>query len=208
MEEKKSIKISLSTLFLILALIVIIAMAYYIYVGKTNTSNEISTLEANAVAMKNTIDDLQQKIDNASNTINNDSNIANSENVATELKLGTYQITEHIETDSPGYDDVGVTIADNNLCSVYEGYGRSFLGTYSIEDNKMICNTIIGRGEEGGIAYSEGNIIFEFEIIGKDEVKLVNITNKSDHILNNEALKAGRTYKLSDANIKVLIDND
>lgn len=208
MEEKKSIKISLSTLFLILALIVIIVMAYYIYVEKTNTNNEIYTLEANETVMKNTIDSLQQKIDNVSNAINNDSNIENSKNEATELKLGTYQITEHIETDGPSYDDVGVTIAANNLCSVYEGYGCSRLGTYYIEDNKMICNTIIGRGEEGGIAYFEGNIIFEFEIIGKDEVKLVNIINNSDRIFNNEALKAGRTYKLSDANIKVLIDND
>ena len=95
-------------------------------------------------------------------------NIENSKNEATELKLGTYQITEHIETDGPSYDDVGVTIAANNLCSVYEGYGCSRLGTYYIEDNKMICNTIIGRGEEGGIAYFEGNIIFEFEIIGNN----------------------------------------
>ena len=39
----------------------------------------------------------------------------------------------------------------------------------------MICNTIICRGESGGIGYSEGNIILEFEIIGKDEIKSIGI---------------------------------
>ena len=72
----------------------------------------------------------------------------------------------------------------------------------------MICNTLIYRGEEGGILYIEGNIIFEFEIIGEDELKLINITNNTDHTFANEALEVGRTYKLSNANIKVLIDND
>ena len=208
MEEKKSINISSSTLFLILALIAIIAMAYYIYLQKINTNNEISILETNAVIMQNTINNLKQKIDDASNTINNNTNIDTPENVTSELKLGTYQITEHIETEGPILNDVGVTITDNNLCSVYEGYGSSFLGTYSIENNTMICNTIIVRGEEGEITYSEGNIIFEFEIIDKNEIKLVNIINNSNRILDNEALKAGKTYKLSDANIKVLLDND
>ena len=83
----------------------------------------------------------------------------------------------------------------NNLCSVYEGFVSSFIG--------IIC-----RGESGGIGYSEGNIIFEFEIIGKDEIKLVNVINNSNDTYNDIALKSGMTYKLTDANIKVLIDND
>ena len=204
--ERKNI---LSTVLLILALIVIIAMSYYIYTEKTNTVKEISTLETNVITMQNTINDLQQKVNNNSNTNDNESNINNSENLVTELKLGSYQVTEHIEDDvGIVYDEVGVTLASNNLCSVYEGYGSSYIGTYSIENNKMICNTIICRGQEGGIGYSEGNIIFEFEIIGKEEIKLVNVINNSNNTYNDIALKSGMTYKLSDANIKVLIDND
>ena len=204
--ERKNI---LSTVLLILALIVIIAMSYYIYTEKTNTVKEISTLETNVITMQNTINDLQQKVNNNSNTNDNESNINNSENLVTELKLGSYQVTENIEDDAGvSYDEVGVTLASNNLCSVYEGYGSSHIGTYSIENNKMICNTIICRGEEGGIGYSEGNIIFEFEIIGKDEIKLVNVINNSNNTYNDTALKAGMIYKLTDANIKVLIDND
>lgn len=209
MGEKKSIKNTLQTVGLILALIVIIVMAYYIYTEKTNTDKQISTFETNAITMQNTINDLQQKVNDNSNTNDNESNITNSENLVTELKLGSYQVTEHIE-DEVGivYDGVGVTLASNNLCSVYEGYGSSYIGTYSIENNKMICNTIICRGQEGGIGYSEGNIIFEFEIIGKEEIKLVNVINNSNNTYNDIALKFGMTYKLSDANIKVLIDND
>lgn len=209
MEEKKTVKISLSTLFLIVALIVIVAMAYYIYTEKTNTNKEISTLEINAITMRNTINDLQQKVNNNLNTNDNESNVTNSENLVTELKLGSYQVTENIKDDAGvGYDDVSVTLASNNLCSVYEGFGNSSIGTYSIENNKMICNTIIGRGENGGIGYTEGNIVFEFEIMGEDEIKLVNVVNKSNRPYNDIALKSGMTYKLSDANIKVLIDND
>ena len=207
MEEKNGIRVSLSTVLFIFALIVIIAMAYYIYVEKTNTDKEISTLETNAISMQKTIDELQQKIDTTTNANDDVVNTNNSENVVTELKLGTYEVTQDIEDDAGvGYDDVGVTLASNNLCSVYEGFGSSSIGTYSIENNKLICNTIIGRGENGGIGYSEGNIIFEFEIMSEDEIKLVNVVNKSNRPYNNIALKSGMTYKLSDANIKVLID--
>lgn len=207
MEEKNGIRASLSTALFIFALIVIIAMAYYIYVEKTNTDKEISTLETNAISMQKTIDELQQKNDTTTNDEVIDTN--NSENVVIELKLGTYEITQHIEDNAGvGYDDVGVTLASNNLCSVYEGFGNSSIGIYSIENNKLICNTIIGRGQEGGIGYSEGNIIFEFEIMSGDKLKLVNVENKSDRPYDDIALKSGMTYKLSDANIKVLIDND
>lgn len=81
MEEKKSIKMSLSTVLLIFALIIIVAMAYYIYIEKTNADKEISTLQSNSVEMQNTINDLQEKIDTISNTINSNTNadINNSE---------------------------------------------------------------------------------------------------------------------------------
>lgn len=83
MEEKKSLKISLSTFLLFLALIVIIAMAYYIYTEKVHYNKEIADLEANAINMQNTIDNLQGKIDSISNTIsNNKEEISNTDNVS------------------------------------------------------------------------------------------------------------------------------
>ena len=46
MEEKKGIKISLSTLLLFFAIIVIITMFSYIYLDKVNSNKEIAELEA------------------------------------------------------------------------------------------------------------------------------------------------------------------
>lgn len=86
MENKKHIGISLSTVFLILALIIIVVMAYYIYIQKTNSDEEIATLENNAVNMENTISDLQGKIDNMSNTIETEEETNNTTNTTTETE--------------------------------------------------------------------------------------------------------------------------
>ena len=197
MDEKKSKSTGVLTFFLIITLLVIIGMAYYIYIE----NKQISTLESDTTTMKNTLIDLQQKIDTqlASNV---------STNTITDLTLGTYQITNYVQDDGPYYGDVGITITDNNLCSVYIGEGCSYLGTYTIKDNKIICNTLIERGEEGGKSYSEKNIVFEYEIIESDEIKLVNIT-PSKLFDNDPVLKYGTTYKLStNSNFKVLLDNN
>lgn len=45
MEEKQGIRISLSTLFLILAILVIAVMAYFMYVGKKSSDEQIKQLE-------------------------------------------------------------------------------------------------------------------------------------------------------------------
>lgn len=197
MDEKKSKSTGVLTFFLIITLLVIIGMAYYIYIK----NKQISILESDTTTMKNTLIDLQQKIDTqlASNV---------STNTITDLTLGTYQITNYVQDDGPYYGDVGITITDNNLCSVYIGEGCSYLGTYTIKDNKIICNTLIERGEEGGRSYSEKNIVFEYEIIESDEIKLVNIT-PSKLFDNDPVLKYGTTYKLStNSNFKVLLDNN
>ena len=197
MDEKKSKSTGLLTFFLIITLLVIIGMAYYIYIE----NKQISTLESDTTTMKDTLIDLQQKIDTQL-----DLNV--SKNTITDLTLGTYQITNYVQDDGPYYGNVGVTITDNNLCSVYIGEGCSYLGTYTIKDNKIICNTLIERGEEGGRSYSEKNIVFEYEIIESDEIKLVNIT-PSKLFDNDPVLKYGTTYKLStNSNFKVLLDNN
>ena len=79
MEEKKSVKISLSTFFLLLSILVIIAMAYYIYTEKVNSNKIIADLEANTVNMQDKIDNLQGKLDSISNTINSNTT-SNTEN--------------------------------------------------------------------------------------------------------------------------------
>ena len=77
MKKKKSLKTSLFTIFLLL---VIIAMAYYIYIEKTNHNKEIEDLEANVANMQNTNNKLQEKIGSKSNKIDSEK-ISNTENV-------------------------------------------------------------------------------------------------------------------------------
>ena len=93
MEEKKAVKISLSTLFLILAVIVIIIMAVFIIKLNSEKSAEVEKsiqLQAQVNGLNGTVDNLQGKIDSISKTINyNNSNNANIQNSNTSLNVKT-----------------------------------------------------------------------------------------------------------------------
>ena len=226
MEEKNVTKISLSTFFLILAIIAIIVMGVYIYKLKIDKKSEIqksTDLQTQVSDSNGTVSELQEKTNSISETINTsnvntsiEKNNESNEKVNTfkvanksDIKIGTYNADEEkFDGAGVGYGDCGVTLANNNLCSVYEGYGTSHLGTYSIEKNKLICNTLISRGEEGEIAYSEYNIIFEFEIINSQKIKLTKITNNSNKKLDSPGLVEGMTYSFSEnSHIKVILDD-
>ena len=226
MEEKNTTKISLSTFLLIIAIIAIVIMGVFIYKLNKDKTAEIqksTELQSQVNSLNGTVSDLQGKINNISKTINtsnvntsteknNESNEKATVSKVTDksdIKIGTYNADEEkFDGAGVGYGDCGVTLANNNLCSVYEGFGTSHLGTYSIEENKLICNTLISRGEEGGIAYSEYNIIFEFEIINSQRIKLTKITNNSNKKINSPGLVEGMTYSFSaNSHINVILDN-
>lgn len=131
MEEKKSVKISLSTVLLFVAILVIVFMAYYIYTEKTNYNKQIADLEANTANMQDTIDNLQGKIDNISNTITNNSSTSDS-NVDTDESLsltGTYT-----------NKNTKLTF-DETKFNIYLDENFSLNGSYEIVDNKIVvCN--------------------------------------------------------------------
>lgn len=82
MEEKKVIKISLSTFFLIIAIIAIIVMGVFIYKLNNEKSTEIeksAELQEKVNILNNTVNSLQSKINTVSETISNDkaTNIVN-----------------------------------------------------------------------------------------------------------------------------------
>ena len=79
MEEKKQIKVSLGTVFLVIAIILIVVMGALLYMQKTDTDRQIAELENNASKLQETINDLQGKIDNISNTINDNKVDTNTE---------------------------------------------------------------------------------------------------------------------------------
>lgn len=112
MEEKKSIKINLSTLFLIFTILIIIAMGYYIYLQKSNYNHTISNLEASNLDMQNTINNLQGKIDTISNTIN--SNTTTQPNNSEDKNLNN--------TDNK-FSDNEIKLALENYLKIFKGHG-------------------------------------------------------------------------------------
>lgn len=116
MDEKKPIKISLSTFFLILAILVIIVMGFFIYKlynEKTIATQKINDLNNEINTLEDTVNNFQQKIDSISNTItsnvtdstpnNNSSENTNSSNEPTHV--GTYKKAKTMGVDDSQMPD-------------------------------------------------------------------------------------------------------
>lgn len=100
MEEKKAIKISLSTVFLIIAIIIILIMGMYMYFQEIKYKNEILEQEKNANNLQTEVDSLQDKI---SNTINSE-------------KDSNSIVTEKQTLSGLGYT---ITLYSNNEVKIY-----------------------------------------------------------------------------------------
>lgn len=102
MEEKKTIKISLSTFFLILAIIVIVIMGVFIfkfYNDKKVADSEVKDLNNQVIGLESTINNLEGKINSLegtvnSNTNNNTNNVVNSETTTNNTTSKTFSNNE------------------------------------------------------------------------------------------------------------------
>ncbi len=142
MEEKKSIKIRLSTFFLMLAIIVIVIMAYFLYKlnnEKIAETEKVSALNSQVSNFENKVESLQGTIDNVSNIVNDTKN----ENVKTEIPKASTNISED-EKKVINYFQ-GVWTADNGEKLLAIDYGKRFCdinksnnskeyGTYTVKD--------------------------------------------------------------------------
>ena len=97
MEEKKVVKISLSTLFLILAIIIIVIMTvfmYKFYNEKIEANEKTAELQTQVSNLNGTVSNLQGKIDAISSTINsNESNTTNIDDKYNDNKNSSSQLT-------------------------------------------------------------------------------------------------------------------
>ena len=82
MEEKKKIKISLSTFFLILAVIVIVVMMFFMY----KIYNEKQTANNHITELETTVNNLKEKINNNSNIISSNNTESNEPKVLSEIE--------------------------------------------------------------------------------------------------------------------------
>ena len=200
MENKKG---SLATIFLVIAIILIVVMGALLYMQKTEADRQIAELENNASKM-------QEKIDSISNIIKDDTTSSEdkstNENKDTEkdtvndVKLGEYDLNEvdYSDPTMPNNEGCGVTLKENNECYIYEGYGSGRIGVYHVQDNKVICNTVMGKCEEGELSYFENNIIFTFEVIDNDTLKLINVENNAKNAESKDSNMSKDGYVIYD----------
>lgn len=102
MNEKKPIKISLSTFFLIIAIIVIIVMGIYIYkisVDKMKEEEKVEILNSEVTELEGTVNSLQEKINSIANTVNSntDAEIENSQTSNEEVKFSNDEIKKSLQ---------------------------------------------------------------------------------------------------------------
>ena len=180
MEEKK--KGSLSTVFLVITIILISIMGACIYRKKIEADKKITGLENQIIEFQEIINKLQKQ-----NTPGN-------------VKLGEYDLNEVDYSDPtlPNNEGCGVTLKENNECYIYEGYGSGRIGVYYIQDNKVICNTVIGKCEEGELSYFENNIIFTFEVIDNNTLKLIGVENNAKNAASKDSNESKDGYVIYD----------
>ena len=136
MEENKN-KTKLSTFIIVLAILVIIIMAGYIYMQKVSSDREISGLKSDAEGLKNTVAELEGKLDSISNLANNtknenkvDSKQSESNNSKQYTIDGVYEcVDENI------FESMTYTFSNGRV--KFESLG-STEGTYEIKDNKIL----------------------------------------------------------------------
>ncbi len=190
MGEKKTIKISLSTVFLILAIIAIIVIGVCIYGLNMDITKEIqknSSLQAQIDGLSSAIKKLQERTDAIDEKIGDNSG----------LKLGSYMIDEVRE---PGNECFVQLILDNKFKIYNKETGYSHAGKYEIKDNNLICNSesLIFGGAEYMHAYEE-NMVFTFKIINNKKLELLSIDEKErkEEIPDyKDGLKVGMTFSI------------
>ena len=201
MNEKTPIKINLSTFFLVITIIVIIIMGIFLYIEKTNSDKTIAELENSNSDMKNTIDNLQNKIETIATTIGSDTSNDTIQNQATAIPTnvsssststnltyssikGTYEgtVTDHDETGT-----VYLTLCENGMY-LYEdiiGTSGASQGYYTITDNELTLYQIVRRGNDPGVHIEKTTI----------NLKISSINTITDNKLNTTLKKSSDTVR-------------
>ena len=159
MEEKKTIKISISTFFLIIAIITICIMGYFLYSSNTKANDMISKekeLNAKIAKLEDDIASKQSQANATSNIVNSEntnSNNDNNDNSTIENNLtfsslsGVYVGDAKVEpgTTPDGETEVTLYLYENGSF-VYNdspGLGSGKVGYYTFSDNNLILHEVL-----------------------------------------------------------------
>lgn len=204
MEEKKSLKISLSTLLLLFAIIVIVVMGYFIYKfynEKITATEEITNLNNQISSLESTVNRLQETINNVSTTINN------SQNNNTETSDNKYtEINDNLE----GIDVLYVTnVVNNNNTYTLRGV---LYTQYTLSNAEL--QQIINKGsmkinnENYIIKNSETSNEYDlYESNAENPLYKIKQTNSNNYYLEAQA-QISDVWKLTNKYKEITVSND
>lgn len=190
MEQKKSKAPIILSIFLVIAIIAICVMAYFIYTlssDKKSAEDEAKKLNQEILNLENMTNDLQEQINSTSNTV------STSTNETITLKAGTYVVQGINVTPDENYGIESITLSADGSFSANLPLGTSYIGTYTFENNTLICTATQETNlEGGGSSNTSANLTFEFTIVDSEDLRFSR-TSSSD--LNTTV---GMIYKFED----------
>lgn len=190
MEDKKTIKITLSTFFLILAIIVICVMGFFLY-----------NLNSKNVAMSSYQTELNSKIANLENEISNlndvESNHSNMESNITFSSLrGMYVGNAEVEPGTTPNEETEVRLyLYENGSYRYEnmpGLGACDVGYYTFDDDNLILHQVVACGNDIGRSIVSKTVTLKINhnnTIQDNELK-VTLKKSSDKIEESDVISS------------------
>lgn len=208
MDEKKELKISLSTFLLVLSLIAIIIMAYFIYKLNNEKMAEIEknkNLNSQASSLQTTVNQLQEK--------NNDMNSQISKIITPKDISGIYTYSKKL--DEQTQVSYLLILYPNGTFdydhSVYAAGGE--IGNYVIDGNTIILNKLFYTFSDASIDATSGESKLTINDDGSisDSNKYFDLSDYNVDLSNvklNKASKQQETeYMKNQYNINQIIDN-
>lgn len=148
MKEENVVKISLTTLLLLLAIIAIIVMGYFMYKlnnDKKAEAQKSTELQSQVDNLSNTVDELQGKINKVPENVPSNDSTKDS----TEYQISGTYYQENAQGDEPNY-----TFSGNN--KVVYGSLWTCSGTYTIIDNTIKITFTSAADPDGNAASVKG----------------------------------------------------
>ncbi|MCI8410998.1 MAG: hypothetical protein HFJ40_00820 [Clostridia bacterium] len=197
MEEKNTIKISLSTFFLILAIIAICIISYFMfefYNEKNQLETEVVSLNVQNKNFANRISEENQSIENISESSTETTIDTNTKTYSYEDIKGLYRFTTEVQKQVEVF---------YNLCLYENGtfeyeYGienqSSIIGNYIIVDDILILNKMFTGGSDVGLRTSSGEIKLKINTNG--------ILTDTNNLLSDSIKERGLNIDLSNITLK------
>ncbi len=207
MEEKKVIKISLSTFFLILAIIAICIMGYFLYVSNSKITDSISSekeLNAKIAKLENQIASKQEPIKAEQNNVASNNSIEESDITFSSLS-GIYVGDAKVEpgTTPDGETEVRLYLYENGSFEYNDspGLGSGKIGYYTFNDNEIVLHEVLLRGNDIGRTITNDTITLKIN----DDKTITD--SKLDAVLEKSIDKIENKIDIISTELKAALDN-